>query len=112
MVSKVPSKNGITEREKSTHRLLGYEQLTDEQIAELLELLRRRLADEESKRGDSFWKHRASDREPISGSVRYEVLKRAKGRCECCGTSIDDRPIDIDHIVPRGKTGDNDLSNY
>ena len=112
MVGKVLNKNGITEREKSTHRLIDYDQLTDQQIAELLDLLRKRLADEESKRGDSFWKHRATDREPISGSVRYEVLKRAKGRCECCGASIDDRPIDIDHIVPRSKTGDNDISNY
>lgn len=112
MVGKVLNKNGITEREKSTHRLLGYEQLTDDQNAELLELLRSRLAAEELKRGATFWKHRATDREPISGSVRYEVLKRAKGRCECCGASIDERPIDIDHIVPRSKTGDNDISNY
>jgi diadenosine tetraphosphate (Ap4A) HIT family hydrolase len=112
MVGKVLNKNGITEREKSTHRLLGYEQLTDEQKTELLALLRSRLSAEELKRGETFWKHRATDREPISGSIRYEVLKRAKGRCECCGASIDDRPIDIDHIVPRSKTGDNDISNY
>ncbi len=112
MVGKVLNKNGITEREKSIHRLLGFEQLTDQQVIELLELLRSRLAEEESKRGDSFWKHRATDREPISGSIRYEVLKRAKGRCESCGISIEDRPIDVDHIVPRSKTGDNDISNY
>jgi hypothetical protein len=112
MVGKVLKSNGITDREKSVHRLIGYDQLTPEQVEELIELLRDRLANEESKRGESFWKHRATDREAISGSIRYEVLKRAKGRCECCGISVEDRPIDVDHIVPRSKTGDNDITNY
>lgn len=28
--------------------------------------------------------HRSRHRTPISGSVKYGVLTRAKGRCECC----------------------------
>jgi ATP adenylyltransferase len=112
MVGKVLQSNGVTSRNKSVHRLVDFDQLTQEQIEELLELLRNRLAEEEAKRGDSFWKHRATDREVISGSVRFEVLKRAKGRCECCGISKEERPIDVDHIVPRSKAGDNDISNY
>jgi hypothetical protein len=29
--------------------------------------------------------HRSRHRTPISGSIKYRVLTRAKGRCECCG---------------------------
>jgi hypothetical protein len=105
MVGKVLKSNGITDRERSVHRLIGYDQLTPEQVEKLIGLLRDRLANEESKRGELFWKHRATNREAISGSIRYEVLKMAKGRCECCGISVEDRPIDVDHIVPRSKTG-------
>ncbi len=112
MVGRVLQTNGITQRERNIHSLIAFEQLTSEQISELIELLRNRLADEEAKRGDSFWKHRATDREVVSGSVRFEVLKRAKGRCECCGISIEKRPIDVDHIVPRSKAGENDITNY
>jgi 5-methylcytosine-specific restriction endonuclease McrA len=112
MVGKVLKKNGITDRQKSTHTLLGYEELTSEQVQELIELLDSKLSEEVNARGDEFWKHRATDREEISGSVRYEVLKRAKGRCECCGVSKEDRPLDVDHIIPVSKKGKNDISNY
>ena len=54
MVGKVLKSNGITDREKSVHRLIGYDQLTPEQVEELLELLPSRLSDEESKRGPSI----------------------------------------------------------
>jgi diadenosine tetraphosphate (Ap4A) HIT family hydrolase len=112
MVGDVLKRNGITDRVKSTHSLLGYEELTNEQVQGLIELLSKKLSDEVNSRGDEFWKHRATDREEISGSVRYEVLKRAKGRCECCGISKEDRPLDVDHIVPVSKKGKNDISNY
>jgi hypothetical protein len=29
--------------------------------------------------------HRGRHRTPISGSIKYRVLTRARGRCECCG---------------------------
>jgi hypothetical protein len=29
--------------------------------------------------------HRSRHRNPISGSIKYRVLTRARGRCECCG---------------------------
>jgi len=34
-------------------------------------------------------------------SVRYRVLKAARGKCELCGISSKIAQIDIDHIVPR-----------
>ena len=48
----------------------------------------------------------------IPGSVRYEVLKRAKGRCELCGISKDVKSLEVDHIIPRSKQGKDELSNY
>ena len=112
MVGRVLKENGITTRNKSIHQLIGFDELNQEQIDELINLCNVRLSEEEAKRGDSFWKHRATDREPISGSVRYEVLRRANQRCECCGVSVADKPIDVDHIVPRSLGGANDINNY
>lgn len=112
MVGKVLKDNGITSREKSVHHLLGFDQLTPDQVEELISLCESRLEIESAKRGDSYWKHRATDREPVSGSIRYEVLKRANQRCECCGASIADKAIDVDHIVPRSLGGANSINNY
>ena len=41
----------------------------------------------------------------VPGTLRYEVLKRARFRCELCGTSADVRALEVDHIVPRSKGG-------
>ena len=112
MVGKVLRDNGITERDKQVHSLKNFDQLTQVEIEELMNLCRDKLIEFEDKRGDKIWEHRATDREAISGSIRYEVLKRAARRCENCGVSIDERPIDVDHIVPRSIGGANDISNY
>ena len=47
----------------------------------------------------------------LSGSLRYEVLKRAGFRCEPCGISADDRAIEVDHIQPRKHSGTDDRTN-
>lgn len=39
----------------------------------------------------------------IDSSVRYRVLKAARGRCELCGISAKIVPLDIDHIIPRSQ---------
>jgi 5-methylcytosine-specific restriction endonuclease McrA len=39
----------------------------------------------------------------VEASVRYRVLKAARGKCELCGISSKLTPIDIDHIVPQSK---------
>lgn len=112
MVGRVLMKNGIAERSGSTHKLTDFEQLNASQVSELLDFCRNRLNAEISARGEDFWKHRATDRAEISGTVRQQVFERAKGRCECCGISKEERPLDIDHIVPRSGGGVNDISNY
>jgi len=47
----------------------------------------------------------------VPGSVRYDVLARAKGRCEACGVTVQEMAIEVDHIVPRNKGGTDDPSN-
>lgn len=47
----------------------------------------------------------------LSGSLRYEVLKRAGFRCELCGISADERAIEVDHIHPRKHGGQDDQTN-
>jgi predicted house-cleaning noncanonical NTP pyrophosphatase (MazG superfamily) len=44
-----------------------------------------------------------SDRPNEVASIRYRVLKAARGKCELCGISAKISPIDVDHIIPRSK---------
>ena len=47
----------------------------------------------------------------ISGLMRYEVLRRAKGRCALCGITKEERALDVDHIIPRSLGGKTEISN-
>jgi ATP adenylyltransferase len=47
----------------------------------------------------------------ISGTLRYEVLKRAKFRCELCGISADEKALEVDHIIPCNMGGSDDITN-
>jgi hypothetical protein len=60
----------------------------------LIDLCQQKIDEFEQKRGDSVWSHRRRGHRPISGSVRYEVLSRAKGRCELCGISNEEKMLD------------------
>jgi ATP adenylyltransferase len=64
-----------------------------------------------AKRGDKIWAHRNHAEGYISGTVRYEVLKRAKHRCELCGISASEKALEVDHILPRNSGGSDDISN-
>ena len=113
MVGKVLTKNrGITERHKDTYTLIGSEELTTDQVKSLINLCQQKIDDFEQKRGDSVWSHRRRGHRPISGSVRYEVLSRAKGRCELCGISNEEKMLEVDHIFPKSLGGKDELSNY
>lgn len=113
MVGKVLTKNrGITEKSGNTYSLIGASELTKEQVAELIALCQSKIDEFESKRGDTVWSHRRRGHRPISGSVRYEVLSRAKFKCELCGISADEKNIEVDHIFPKSLGGKDDLSNF
>lgn len=74
MVGRVLTKNrGITEKDGNTYRLIGSQDLSQEQVNELVSLCEQRIQDFERHRGDAVWEHRKRGHRPISGSVRYEV---------------------------------------
>lgn len=52
-------------------------------------------------------------RKTIPKKIRFEVLKRDCFRCQYCGRSADDPDVklEIDHIVPVAKGGDNSIMN-
>ena len=113
MVGKVLTKNHeIATKEKDIYSLIGSEDLTNKEAEELIELCEQKIAEFEAKRGDTIWNHRRRGHRPISGSIRYEVLSRARGRCELCGITNEEKMLEVDHIFPKSLGGKDDLSNY
>ena len=116
MVGKVLTKNGVVEPIKDGRQITGYRLTetthTDTQRAALQAMCDKAISDFISKRGEAIWGHRGPDSGYVSGSVRYNVLKRAKHRCELCGGHEDQVALHVDHIIPRSKGGPDDISNF
>jgi len=113
MVGKVlTNKRGITSKDGDLYSLIGFENLSKDEQKELIQICDSKIDDYIEKRGKNIWQHRRVSSRAIPGSVRYEVLKRAKGRCELCGISKDVKSLEVDHIIPRSKQGKDELSNY
>ena len=55
---------------------------------------------------------RVEDAPGISGTVRYEVLKRAGFRCELCGVSADERALEVQPILPKQHGGSDEMENF
>jgi ATP adenylyltransferase len=112
MVGRVLTKNrGITSRDKDVYSLNGFPELSPEEANRLIEQCESKLEQYLEKRGDLVWQHRTKPGEYVSGTKRYEVLKRAKFRCELCGVSAEEKALEVDHIEPRNWGGEDDLSN-
>ena len=113
MVGKVLTNNrGITDKDGDVYQLNGFDNLSAEEQKELISICEEKIDAYIEKRGKNIWQHRRVSSRAIPGSVRYEVLKRAKGRCELCGISKDVKSLEVDHIIPRSKQGKDELSNY
>lgn len=50
-------------------------------------------------------------RKQATKSVRFEVFKRDAFKCQYCGKSSPDVVLEVDHIHPVSKGGDNDIMN-
>lgn len=112
MVGKVLTRNrGITTREGQSYSLNGFEALTAEQIERLVTLCHEKIEAYVAKRGKAIWSHRATSAGYIAGTARYEVLKRAKYRCELCGVSAEEKALEVDHILPRKHGGGDEMHN-
>jgi ATP adenylyltransferase len=102
-------RDGLLEKDGDAYKLAGLlSSLTPEQKAEVEAVLEERIASYMTERRNPFGD---SNQDAVAGSARYEVLRRAGSRCELCGISSQEVQIDVDHIVPRAKGGNNDLSN-
>ncbi|MEH6357444.1 MAG: HIT domain-containing protein [Pseudomonadales bacterium] len=112
MVGKVLRSRDIVEKTGQTYSLNGFEKLSPIEVEKLKLELQKRLIDFIESRGDSVWNHRKKSSGYVSGTIRYEVLKRAKFHCELCGISAQDKALEVDHIIPRNCGGSDDLSNF
>lgn len=111
MVGRVLVKNGIVKKDKDIFELIGFEELTESDIAEIRVDCENALNKFLETRGDTAFSHRSKSSGYISGSIRYRILTRARFRCELCGISAEDKALEVDHIVPRNKDGSDDESN-
>jgi ATP adenylyltransferase len=111
MVGRVLRNHNIVDREDGGYALIGYDDLDSEQIEHLTELCESKLDEYKERRGKRIWQHRRMSAGYISGTLKYEVLKRARFRCELCGVSADVRALEVDHIVPRVRGGKDDPDN-
>ena len=103
---------GLTERDGDTFFLKGFDELSNSEVSELVAICIERLDHFLRTRAADPWSHRRRSSRYISGSTKYEVLRRARFRCQLCGTSAEQRALEVDHIVPRKFLGGDDISNF
>ena len=106
----VLSRHGILKRDGDLITLLT-DKLDVKQKAELKMICEQKIQEYIVARGLSIWDYRLLDEAAVPDLLRYRILKEAKGRCSLCGATKDERPLDIDHIIPRSKGGKNTYEN-
>jgi 5-methylcytosine-specific restriction endonuclease McrA len=112
MPGPVLTRHQLVGRHGAAYRLVpDVQDLTSDERAELLRLCDEAIANYTGRRGRKLYEHRRLALGDISGTARYEVLRRAGFPCDLCGISAEERAIEIDHIVPRKHGGTDDLSN-
>jgi ATP adenylyltransferase len=111
MVGRVLRRHNLVVKKKNEYSLVGFENLTPSQSQNIIELCKQKLDEYMAKRGGRIWSHRKLSAGYISGTAKYEVLKRAKFHCELCGISADQRALEVDHIIPRNLGGSDDTYN-
>jgi ATP adenylyltransferase len=112
MPARVLDKHGIVKSVEGSYVLTArYQNLNEEQRNTLIQECDNKLAAFIEKRGAAPWQHRTKSSGHVPGSLRYDIFRRAKGRCEACGVSAEERALEVDHIIPRNKGGTDDPSN-
>jgi diadenosine tetraphosphate (Ap4A) HIT family hydrolase len=113
MVGRVLRSHRIISRDRrtKTYELTDFDQLSPEEVRDLIAACETKLEAFLELRGDAPWSHRKKSLGYVSGTLRYEVLKTARFRCELCGISAEEKALEVDHIVPRNLGGSDDVSN-
>jgi ATP adenylyltransferase len=105
-------RRGLIEYGRGMYRLAAsFNGMTFEERSTLADLCDAKLETYLSAQQGNLWRHRAQNYEPLRGSLRWQIIVRAGGRCEACGTSAKERGLHVDHIFPRSKGGTNDVDN-
>lgn len=112
MVGKVLRNHKIVRKDKNNYLLNEFENLHPQEVEELIKVCDTKIEEYIDNRGKLIWEHRRRNRRAVPGSIRYEVLKRAEGRCELCGISKDEKALEVDHIVPKNNGGEDSINNY
>lgn len=112
MVGKVLLNHQIVEKEKDIYKLREYDKLSQSEKEQIIDECNKKIVEYITKRGINIWEHRRKNRRSVPGTVRYEVLKRAKYRCELCGISAEEKALEVDHITPKNLGGEDSINNY
>lgn len=110
MPGKVLKKNKVVQYQNGKF-ILDSPDFSEDQRKKLIGICNEKIRQYEEKYGKKIWIHRARDSRLVPGSLRYIVLKRAKGRCELCGIPNEEKFLDVDHIRPVNKGGKTVLEN-
>jgi ATP adenylyltransferase len=113
MPGRVLKDHGVVSKEDHDY-YLNIPQLTEAERTELVSLCETKIQKYIESRGGQreIWLHRMKSPSYVPGTVRYEVLKRAKGRCQLCGIPASIKFLHVDHIRPRNKGGDTKIENF
>lgn len=109
MPLRVLKKHGVLESQGNVVSLT-VENLDLQQRSVVRMRCEQRIQEYIEKRGLKVWDYRLLS-DPVPDSLRYKVLKASDGRCELCGATKKERPLDVDHIIPRSRGGKNKMSN-
>lgn len=113
MPGRVLKNHGIVTETKDGYSL-NVTDLTDLQKKDLVKICDEKINKYIHTKGGEkrIWEYRMRSSRYVPGTIRFEVLKRAMGKCELCGISADQKFLQVDHIVPRNKGGKSTIENY
>lgn len=109
---RVLRKHGVIDYDATSRLMtLRVEKLTYQEKARLRAACERKLGEFLEKRGLGVWDYRLIDAAAVPHSVRFQVLADSNRRCALCGASEKERPLHVDHILPRSRGGTNERTN-
>jgi ATP adenylyltransferase len=110
MPLRILAKHGVVQHDGQLVSL-AVPHLTYVQRAQLKMACEQRMQEYVQKRNLALWDYRLLDTDPVPDDLRFQALKASGGRCALCGTTKDDSPLDVDHILPRSLGGKTERAN-
>lgn len=110
MPLRVLAKHGVVKHDGQLISLVTTD-LTYVQRAQIKMACEQRMQEYVQKRNLALWDYRLLELDPVPDDLRYQALKASGGRCALCGITKDERPLDVDHILPRSRGGKHERAN-